>query len=95
MKKSELRTMIREELSRINEGSRPIYQIADEIRNDWRPVNYAAKPYLDAMSSLDKITDKYGMDSGRSIVAYFLANASQWKGETAKAVKLELKAMLK
>lgn len=75
-------------------ASRPLYEIAREIRQDWRPVNYAAKPYLDAMTSLRSIRDDYGMDSGTSIVAYFLANASTWRGEVAKRVKAELKALL-
>jgi hypothetical protein len=79
----------------ITEGARPIYQIADEISRDWKKVNYAAKPYLEAMYSLDSINDKYIMDSGRSIVAYFLSNASTWRGETAKRIKKELNAMLK
>ena len=78
----------------INED-RSISQIASEISRDWKKVNFAAKPYLEAMYSLDSISDKYGMDSGRSIVAYFLSNAAQWKGEKAKAVKKELNKMLK
>lgn len=69
--------------------------IAWEIDNDWKTVNYAAKPYLQAMYSLESITDKYGMDSGKSIVAYFLSNASQWKGPLAKEIKVELKKRLK
>lgn len=77
---------------------RPLYEIANEIRNDWSQqksgINYGAKPYLDAMSSLDKVTDNYNMDSGKSIVLYFLSNASQWRGETAKRVKAELKKMV-
>lgn len=75
---------------------RPLYQIAQEIRRDWgSKVNYAAKPYLDAMGSLDKISDNYGMDSAKSVVLYFLSNASSWRGETAKRVKAELKTMCK
>jgi hypothetical protein len=74
---------------------RSLYEIAREIRKDWKPVNYAAKPYLEAMESLDKITDKYIMDSGRSIVAYFLSNASSWKGDNARRIKKELNAMIK
>lgn len=74
---------------------RPIYTIAREIRRDWGNVNYAAKPYLEAMSSLDSIDDNYGQDSGRSVVAYFLSNASSWKGPKAKEIKLELKSLLK
>lgn len=75
--------------------SRPLYTIANEIRKDWKQVYFGAKPYLDAMSSLDSINDPYGMDSGKSIVLYFLCNASTWRGEVAKRVKLELKAMSK
>jgi len=74
---------------------RPLYTIAREIRRDWGNVNYAAKPYLEAMSSLDSIDDNYGYDSGRSVVAYFLSNASSWKGPKAKEIKLELKSLLK
>jgi len=75
--------------------TRPLYQIANEIRKDWTKVNFGAKPYLDAMSSLDSINDKYMFDSAKSIVLYFLSNASTWRGETAKRIKLELKAMVK
>jgi len=70
-------------------------ELAIIIYDDWKPVNYAAKPYLEAMTSLNSVKDNYGMDSGYSIVAYFLSNASQWKGETAKMVKAELKKRLK
>jgi hypothetical protein len=79
-----------------NEIDRSIYTIAGEIQKDWGgKVNYAAKPYLDAMSSLDKIGDKYYADSGASVVAYFLANAQSWRGAKAKEVKKELNKMLK
>lgn len=72
-----------------------IYEIAAIIRRDWVKVNYAAKPYLQAMSTMRYISDKYGMDDGRSIVAYFLSNASTWRGEVAKMVKVELNRRLK
>lgn len=83
------------ENSLLKENSRPLYQIAAEISKDWKKVNFAAKPYLEAMYSLDSITDKYIMDSGKSIVAYFLSNASTWRGETAKRIKKELNDILK
>lgn len=73
---------------------RPLYTIAREIRNDWRNVHFAAKPYLEAMASLNDVSDKYVYDSGASIVRYFLSNASSWRGDTAKRVKAELKAMV-
>ena len=75
--------------------TRPLYQIANEIRKDWTKVYFGAVPYLDAMSTLDSIEDNYIMDSGKSVVIYFLSNASTWRGETAKRIKAELKAMCK
>ncbi len=74
---------------------RNLCDIASEIRRTWPKVNYAAKPYLEAMESLNSINDNYIMDTGKSIVAYFLANASTWRGEDAKRIKKELNAMLK
>ena len=76
-------------------GPRPIHEIADEIRRDWKKVNYAAAPYLDAMGSLSDMSDNYYQDSGSGVVAYFLSNAGSWRGDTARKVKKELKAMLK
>ena len=81
-------------------ASRPLNEIAQEIYADkmnWsgKQINYAAKPYLEAMASLRDISDNYYEDSGSSVVAYFLANAQQWRGEKAKAIKKELNAMLK
>ena len=73
---------------------RPLHEIAREIRSDWKPVDYAAKPYLEAMFDLDSVDDQYGADSGRYIVNYFLSNAGKWKGDVAKRVKAELKQMV-
>lgn len=72
---------------------RPICEIAREIRKDWKKVNFAAKPYLDAMMSLESIDDRYYFDSAKSVVLYFLSNAGTWRGETAKRIKAELKEM--
>lgn len=74
---------------------RPVYEIAREIRKDWLKVNYGAVPYLNAMDTLDKMTDSFYCDSAYSVVAYFLANAGTWRGETAKRIKKELNAMIK
>jgi len=70
---------------------KPLYEIAAIIRADWTSVNYAAEPYLSAMSELNQITDKYYLDDARSIVIYFLGNANTWRGATAKTIKAELK----
>ena len=75
---------------------RPLNVIAGEIKKDWgAKVYFGAKPYLAAMQSLTNVHDNYGMDSGRSIVNYFLANASTWRGEKAREIKKELNAMVK
>lgn len=71
-----------------------ISTIAREISRDWTNVNYAAKPYLEAMRSLDSVNDSYYQDSAKSIVSYFLANASGYRGDTAKANKAALKAIV-
>jgi hypothetical protein len=80
-------------------GHRPLYNIAKEIKRDWskqdKGVYFGAKPYLDAMGDLNDIKDKYGLDSAKSIVNYFLANASGWKGDIARAIKAELKDIVK
>ena len=75
--------------------TRPIYEIARDIRANWPKVNYAALPYLDAMRELNGIGDKYIYDTGESVVRYFLSNASAWRGPEAKRIKAELNAMLK
>lgn len=74
---------------------RPIYAIAAEIRKTWPKVYFGAVPYLEAMFSLNSITDNYGYDRADSIVRYFLSNASTWRGEDARRIKAELKGMLK
>jgi hypothetical protein len=73
---------------------RPIFEIANEIKNDWKKVYFGAVPYLNAMQQLNSIDDYYGVDSADSILIYFLANSKTWKGETAKRIKIELKNIL-
>lgn len=72
---------------------RSLSTIAREIRSDWRKPYFGAVPYIDAMSQLDSINDRYFYDSAQSVVLYFLSNAGTWRGEKAKAIKAELKAM--
>jgi hypothetical protein len=74
---------------------RSLSEIAREIDQNWPNVYFGARPYLNALYSLDKVTDSYGMDSADSITRYFLSNATTWRGETARRIKEELKRMLK
>jgi len=79
---------------------RIVADIAADIKADWRPVNYAAKPYLDAMSEMAIPATKEGVrvgryyeDSATSVILYFLSNAVSWRGETARRIKAELKSI--
>jgi len=74
---------------------RTLSEISREIRKDWKNVYFGAVPYLNAMSTMNNVRDNYGLDSGESIVMYFLSNAGSWRGEVAKEIKKELKTMLK
>lgn len=74
---------------------RPLYEIAEDISRNWPKPYFGAVPYLRAMSDLSTVQGYYGDDSGESIVAYFLSNATTWKGEHARRIKAELKALLK
>jgi len=70
----------------------PLSQIGDLIRREWQNPFFGAVPYIRAMLQLPTIDSTYGAEDGRSIVLYFLSNASTWKGPIAKIVKAELRA---
>ena len=74
--------------------TRTISAIARDIRAEWgAKVNYAARPYLDAMLRIDGPNDMFYADDAKNIVVYFLANANTFRGEKAKALKAELKSL--
>jgi hypothetical protein len=74
---------------------RPLNVIAREIRTEWKNPYFGAVPYLRAMGYLNSVTDSYGLDSADMIVRYFLANASTFRGDSARRIKKELNDMLK
>jgi hypothetical protein len=74
---------------------RPLHIIAAEIKTDWKNVYFGAVPYLDAMATLDSVHQSYYAEDGVTQVIYFLSNATSWRGDTARRVKAELKAMVK
>jgi len=73
---------------------RNISEIAREIRADWTNVYFGARPYLQAMECINAPSDAYYEDNGKTIILYFLANATNWRGETARRVKAELKKIV-
>lgn len=72
-----------------------ISTLARIIRKSWPKPYFGAVPYIDAMLTMHTIEDKYGEDSGASIVAYGISNMQTWRGETARLVKAELNRRLK
>lgn len=74
---------------------RTINEVAKDIKREWKNVYFGAVPYLSAMMVLTCKNDYYYDDSAVSIVSYFLSNASTFKGERAKELKAELKAIIK
>lgn len=75
-----------------------LYQLQGEIvkmhRSVGKKVPESAKPYMDALSFLSSVKDMYGMDSGKSIVAYTMSNI-KFLGAQGRALKFELSARLK
>jgi|TARA_A100001388_G_scaffold25728_1_gene16602 hypothetical protein len=75
---------------------RPISVIAQEIEDDWKEkgnINKHARPYLSAMHTLNGVDESYYFETAKSVVLYFLSNATGWRGEKARAIKAELKEM--
>jgi len=66
-------------------------QLAVEIIRNWKNIYFGARPYIAAMMELNSVDDMYGVEDGRTIVMYFLSNASTWRGPEARAIKAELK----
>ena len=73
---------------------RQLHEIAKEIKQDWRKPYFGAVPYLDALSRMKSVDDGYGHDDGHTMVIYFLSNATGWRGDVARRIKLELKSMI-
>lgn len=74
---------------------RHLHAIAREIKQKWTKPYFGAVPYIDAMLTMHSADDDYGADNGKSIVLYFLANAATWRGDDARRIKAELKALVK
>jgi hypothetical protein len=84
--------------------SRKLWEIAADIIADlklqagpgnWTVKYYGAVPYLNAMRELGSVSENFGMDSGKSMVLYAMSNLGKWRGERARALKAELKGLLR
>lgn len=74
---------------------KPLSYIAEIIRVNWNNPSPYAVPYINAMAQLRSINDNYYADSAKSVVMYFLCNATGWRGDTARLVKAHLKKAVK
>jgi hypothetical protein len=72
-----------------------VSEIAYAIAKDWNNVSPYALDYLNAMKDIQDINGSYYADSAKSVVMYFLANASSYRGDNARAYKALLKDMVK
>ncbi len=80
----------------MSEKVRPLHEIADEIKRLWRPIYFAAQPYVNEMQKIAEPDDKVGFyEYGTGMVLGFLGNAQTWRGEDAKRIKEELRNRLK
>lgn len=75
--------------------ARPLNIIAREILKTWPNIAQGAKPYVSALLCLRTVNESYYQDDAKSLVLYFLSNASTWRGPDARRIKAELKAMVK
>ena len=72
-----------------------VSEIAYAIAKDWKNISPYAADYLNDMKEINDIEGNYIHDSAKSVVLYFLANASSYRGESARAYKDLLKKMVK
>lgn len=71
-----------------------VSEIAGVIQKNWQNIHFSAQPYLDAMFEIQDVNENYYHDSAKSIIFYFLSNATTWRGEIARNVKAKLKQLL-
>ena len=83
----------------VNAGPRTIKDIVADITATWgeekvRTTGYAAKPYLEALATVETVDEMYGADKAEHLVRYLLTNLTQFKGARARELKEELRAHL-
>lgn len=78
-------------------NKRTFRQIAKDIKKAWPKVYFDAEPYLEALLELNTTNPEalYYCDRAKEIAEYFLANAQTFRGEEAKRLKEELKALIR
>lgn len=82
----------------VNAGPRTIKAIVSDVITTWGDklptVGYAAKPYLEALTTVETTEEYYGDDKAEHLLRYALSNMAQFKGQRARELKEELRAHL-
>jgi hypothetical protein len=73
--------------------NRKLSEIAKDILQHWKNPYFGAKPYIQAMILINSAEPDapYLLETAECIVAYFLANATTFRGEDARRIKAELR----
>lgn len=74
--------------------NRNLSEIAREILNTWKNPSPHAMPYITAMLSIHSSDPNAGyfFETAETIVIYFLANATTFRGPDARRIKKELRS---
>jgi hypothetical protein len=58
-------------------------------------INGAAAPFVEGLGEVRTARDRWYAQTGADAIRGFLMNAQTWRGEVARRIKLELKAILR
>ena len=76
---------------------RPLHEIARQALSDDSLKGCArafSQPYLAALTLCEKASDRYIFEDAKTQIVYALSNLQSWRGDSARAIKAELKAHL-
>ena len=73
--------------------SRFLHEIAKDIRDDWQGMPLDAVVLTGALSNANWIDDTVNGVSARMVIMRLLPKTTGWKGDKAKRIKNELKAL--
>ena len=75
--------------------SRPMREIAEEIRFDWPNIGVEAEEWLCWLHAVDRVEPEWRGGDARWAIRNFLREAGGWRGERARQIKRELRQLLK
>jgi len=82
------------EMTKPEKIERPLFEIAREIRREWKDIPRPAEVHLEAFDNARSIDEMFIHDTVKSEVCYFLSNVQTWRGDKATELKNELRVMV-